>query len=118
MAISELTSDYMDTTGNLNSFEGELSTGHLVSIDSEQGQFGLGAGSELGSTFAKPKRSEFKTAIDYKTRYRQFINNNNDRASYSLACVIDGICPVNFKDQVTTEGAEESSSATEEGYMG
>jgi hypothetical protein len=102
MAISELTYDYMDTTGNLRSFEGELSTGHLVSIDSEQGQFGLGAGSELGTTFAKPQLNEkYKTADDYKMRFNQFIVNKNDRASYSLACVIDGICPVNFRDQIT-----------------
>jgi hypothetical protein len=101
MAISELTSDYMDTTGNLRSFEGELSTGYLVSIDSEQGQFGLGAGNNLGTTFMPPIQAEgFQTSNDYKVRFNQFINNNNDRASYSLACVIDGVCPVNFRDQL------------------
>jgi hypothetical protein len=101
MAISELTEDYMDTTGNLNSFEGELSTGHLVSIDSEQGQFGLGAGNKIKSTFQEPIKSKFNTAIDYKDRFKQYIMNYNDRASYSLACVIDNKCPVNFRDELT-----------------
>lgn len=44
---------------------------------------------------------DFDTAPDYQTRYSQYINNYNDRATYSLACVLDGVCPVNFKDQVT-----------------
>jgi len=102
MAISQLTEDYMDTTGFLKSFEGELSTGYLVSMDSEQGQFGLGSGEKLATTFAAPVQSdEYKTAVDYKVRFKQFIDNNNDRASYSLACVIDGVCPVNYKDQIT-----------------
>lgn len=101
LALSELTDDLMDTTGNLNSFEGELDSGDLISMIIEMGQFGFAAGTEVKSTFIPPVRSEFDTAADYKTRFRQYMNNYNDRASYSLACVIDGICPVNFKGQLT-----------------
>jgi hypothetical protein len=79
-----------------------LNTGYLVSIDSEQGQFGLGAGNNMDTALDNQTiLSEFKTAIDYKNRFKQYIDNNNDRATYSLACVIDGICSVNFRDQLT-----------------
>ena len=100
MALSELTDDLMDTTGNLNSFEGELDSGDLISMIIEMGQFGFAAGTTAKSTFAPPVRSEFDTAKDYKTRFRQYMSFPNDRASYSLACVIDGMCPVNFLDQM------------------
>jgi len=103
MAISELTPDMMDTTGALNSFEGELDSGDLISMIIEMGQFGFGAGEDIQSTFRPPIRSEYDTAVDYKTRFYQYINNFNDRASYSLGCVLDGTCPVNFRDQLTTK---------------
>ena len=101
MAISELTDDLMDTTGALNSFEGELDSGDLISMIIEMGQFGFGAGDTVQSTFRKPIRSEYDTAPDYQTRFYQYINNYNDRATYSLGCILDGTCPVNFRDQVT-----------------
>lgn len=46
-------------------------------------------------------QSEFKQAGDWDSRYYQYYDNYNDRAFYSLACVLDGDCPVNFKDQLT-----------------
>lgn len=101
LAVSELTPDFMDTTGRLKSFEGELSSGALVTLIADNGQFGFGPGSDFESTFQKPVRSEYKTAYDYKYRFRQFIRNRNDRAEYSLSCVINGVCPVNFADQLT-----------------
>jgi hypothetical protein len=101
MAISELTPDFMDTTGNLFSFEGELDSGDLISMIIEMGQFGFGAGDEVKSTFAKPVRSDFETAIDYQYRFRQYIRNFNDRALYSLGCVLDGMCKVDYKSQLT-----------------
>jgi hypothetical protein len=101
MAVSELTPDLMDTTGNLQSFEGELDAGDLIGMIIEMGQFGFGAGDSIRSTFRPPIRSEYNTAFDYKTRFYQYINNYNDRATYSLGCVLDGTCPVNFRDQIT-----------------
>ena len=79
---------------------GELESGDMISMIVEMGQFGFTAGQYIQSTFKRPVRSEFETAIDFQTRYHQYINNVNDRASYSLACVLDGICPVNFRDQL------------------
>ncbi len=101
MAVSELTEDLMDTTGNLQSFEGELDSGDLIGMIIEMGQFGFGAGDTITSTFRPPIRSEYNTAFDYATRFHQYINNYNDRATYSLGCVIDGTCPVNFRDDLT-----------------
>lgn len=103
MAVSELTNDYMDTTGILKSFEGEFDAGHLIAMITQLGQFGFSPGDKVGSTFAPPVMSEFETAVDYKIRFRQYIRNFNDRATYSLACVLDGVCPVNFKDQLTND---------------
>ncbi len=101
LAISELTSDYMDTTGVLNTIEGEYDSGNLISIVTNLYQFGFGPGNATRSTFAPPVMSEFKTAIDYKYRFSQYIRNYNDRATYYLACVLDGTCPVNFANQLT-----------------
>ena len=102
IAISQLTDDFLDTTGRLSTAEGELESIDLISMIVEMGQFGLVSGSEIKSTFSPPVLSEFKTAKDYKTRFKQYINYPNDRAQYSLGCVIDGTdsCPVNFVDQL------------------
>lgn len=101
VAISQLSDDYLDTTGILNSFEGELSSGHLTTMIASMGQFGFGVGNQIRSTDPKVVRSGYETAYDYRSRFRQYIVNKNDRAEYSLACVVDGICPNNFKDRLT-----------------
>jgi len=101
MAVSELSDDFMDTTGYLNAFEGELDNGDLISMIIEMGQFGFGPGEKVRSTDSIAVRSEYETANDYRTRFRQYVTNVNDRALYSLACVIDGVCPVNYRDQLT-----------------
>ncbi len=100
MAISRLTDDMLETTGYLSSYEGELNSGDLISMIIEMGQFGYSAGDQIRSTYTPPVRSEYETANDYATRFMQYIQNYNDRATYSLACVLDGICPVNYKDQI------------------
>jgi hypothetical protein len=100
IAVSALTYDFMDTNGFMNSVEGELESGNLMSFAMPMSQFGFGAGEEFKSTYMPPVRSEYETAIDYRYRYYQYIDKFNDRAWYSLACVLDGICPVNFKGQL------------------
>jgi len=100
IAVSLMTPDYLDLSGVVQSTEGELDSGNLITIITRMGQFGLGPGTSIGSTFPAPVRSEFKTAVDFKYRFRQFIDNYNDRSEYALACVIDGVCPVNYKDQL------------------
>jgi hypothetical protein len=102
VAVSQLTPDYLDTTGRLSAFEGEMESGDLISLIMQAGQLGFGAGEDIRSTFAPPVRSLYETAVDYNTRFSQYIRNHNDRASYSLACVLDGVCPVNFKAQLTS----------------
>ena len=101
IAVSHLTPDFLDTNGYLTAYEGQLESGHLISLITELGQFGFGSGDSINSTFIPPQRAEFDTAVDYKIRFSQYVFNQNDRATYSLACVLDGYCPVNFRDQIT-----------------
>lgn len=101
VAVSQLSDDFLDTSGIMTSFEGELSSGNLVTMIADMGQFGFEAGDKIKSTFVNPVRSGYETAYDYRTRFRQYIVNKNDRAQYSLACVVDGVCPNNFKDYLT-----------------
>ena len=100
IALSELTADYLDTTGVLTSIEGEFEAGNLISMITNLGQFGFGPGSKLSSTFMGPKRTNFSTAIDYKYRFRQYMLDYNDRAEYALACVVDGICQNNYANHL------------------
>lgn len=102
LAVSRLTPDFLDTDGRLSSFEGALTSGYLIGLITQLGQFGFGAADVIDSTYRAPQRNEFDTATDYKYRFSQYISSFNDRALYSLACVLDGVCPVNFKDQLTT----------------
>lgn len=44
---------------------------------------------------------EYQTAQDVFRRFHQFEMSSNDRAQYSLACQLDGTCPVNVRDQIT-----------------
>ena len=117
VAISRLTDDYLDTSGILMSFEGELDNEQdLISLIENQshaqsksgggindgiGGFGWSSGEELGSTYKGQIESEyFQTAPNWDTRFHQYEKNYNDRATYSTACVLDGQCPVNFRDQI------------------
>lgn len=101
LAMSRLTSDLLDTTGQLSSFEGALTSGYLLGLITQLGQFSFTAGDQINSTYRAPQRTEYDTAADYKTRFAQYVTNFNDRALYSLACVLDGVCPVNFLDQLS-----------------
>lgn len=103
VAVSGLTYDFMDTTGKLTSLEGELQSNDLISLmNNDDDHFGFSPGNTIQSTFHAPLLSpELHTASDFKTRFRQYIFNYNDRAYYSLACIIDGVCPVNFRDEIT-----------------
>jgi hypothetical protein len=104
VAVSRLTSDLLDTTGILHSFEGELEEGDPLGALSPGGLFGespAGGILPLGSTFLPPKQAGFATAVDSGSRMHQYEEHFNDRARYSLACVLDGSCPVNFRDQIT-----------------
>ncbi|GMI25152.1 hypothetical protein TrRE_jg7627, partial [Triparma retinervis] len=101
VAISKLTDDYLDTSGVVKSFEGEMEDSKdLITLMKGNNGFGWDAGEELGSTYQPQVFTEFQTADDWETRFHQYETNYNDRARFSLACTLDGTCPVNFKDQV------------------
>ncbi|GMH83814.1 hypothetical protein TL16_g09723 [Triparma laevis f. inornata] len=102
VAVSLLTGDYLDTSGVLKAFEGELEDEQdLISLieQSKQG-FGWSSGSDLASTYQSQVYTEFEMQDDWDTRFHQYEVNYNDRAYYSLACRLDGSCPVNFQDEV------------------
>lgn len=102
MAISKLTDDYLDTSGVIKSFEGEMEDEKdLIALITNLGSFGWDAGNSLGSTYKPQVFTEFNTERDWETRFHQYEINHNDRARYSLACMLDGSCPVNFKDQIS-----------------
>lgn len=44
---------------------------------------------------------DYEMAPDLLRRFHQYEVSENDRARYSLACQLDGICPVNFRDEIT-----------------
>jgi len=102
VAISRLTDDYLDTTGIITSFEGELEDEEfLISLIAQSGQFHWSTGDQLGSTYIPQVHSEFEMAPDWNRRFHQYEEDYNDRSWYSLACVLGGDCPVNFADQLT-----------------
>ena len=78
VSVARMTADFLDTTGQQQTFEGELENGDLMTIIGNMGQFGFGSGDDIATTFRAPVRSEFQTAVDYKTRFRQYIANFND----------------------------------------
>ncbi|KAJ8613683.1 hypothetical protein CTAYLR_003143 [Chrysophaeum taylorii] len=99
VAASPLTPDFMDTSGLIYAVEGDF--------DSELDAMMLDSHLDFGGPF--PKHSTFEDPLiigDFdprvapipasRVRYHQYLNRYNDRARYSLACVHDGICPVNF----------------------
>jgi hypothetical protein len=127
VAVSQLTDDFLDTSGLLRSFEGELEDERdMVSLLTSFGnQFGWApaAGAKVGgSTFHPPVDSSapappapgaggssagaaaaFEMAPDHATRLHQYERSYGDRAEFTLACVLDGTCGVNFADQVQND---------------
>ena len=75
----------------------------MIAMITQYGQFGFSAGDSFGTTFEPPVFAEgFKMQSDWDTRFHQYENSYNDRAFYSLACVLNpASCPVNFADQIT-----------------
>ena len=104
VAISTLTFDFLETTGYVKTYEGQLENNNLISLITNMGQFGLQPNENIDSTFVPPVRSSYQTELDYKIRFMQYIRSFNDRSSYSLACVLDGVYPVNYRNQVINNG--------------
>ncbi|CAM9431453.1 unnamed protein product [Ectocarpus sp. 4 AP-2014] len=104
VAVSMLTRDLLDTSAVLTSFEGELeSQDDLMALISGSGYdfFDWSAGADIRSTFHPQVFGDYETAPDVLRRFHQYESSENDRARYSLACQLDGTCPVNFRDEIT-----------------
>jgi len=107
VAVSRLTNDYLDTSGVLETYEGELEGDiDLISIvnRAEGNIFASDSGNDIKSTYIPQIHSRFKQETDSDTRFHQYEQNFNDRALYSTSCLFDKNCPVNFKDQVEIDG--------------
>lgn len=108
VSISRLTSDYLDTSGIVSNFEGEIDNdADLLSIiqKAKDNPFGWKSDEKLSSTYQPMVHDEnFHQAADWDTRFHQYERTYNDRSYYSTSCVYDGEnCPVNFKDQLTDQ---------------
>jgi hypothetical protein len=107
VAVSTLTPDLLDTTAQLDAFEGELEDMDMDSLIQSYGQFDWsihGNGHPRSSTYSEPLEApddfNFKPRLESEARFHQYQTHYNDRAFYSLSCVIDGTCPVNFANQL------------------
>lgn len=107
VAISKLTDDYLDTTGVTEIFEGGLENGSsMVPLTEllEMEGFGWNPTMTLKSTYIPPMKSgTFNQDENWATLFHQYEDTYNDRAYYSLACLLDRKCPVNFRNQINQE---------------
>jgi len=107
ISISSLSDSYLETTGVLKIYEGELEEGvDLLSIlnQDKDTTFRWSNGETIQSTYVPIlHNSKFEQTSDWDSHFHQYENKYNDRAFYSLACVVDGKCPVNFRDQIKME---------------
>jgi len=104
VAVSRLTDDYLDTSGIIKTFEGELDGADLLSLVREYNNessdlFGwktmLPGG--IGTTFQPQIHdTQFAQSSTWEMEYHQYETVFNDRSFYSPACVYDGSCN-NFK---------------------
>ena len=108
VSISRLTSDYLDTSGIMSNYEGEIDNdADLLSIirKAKDNPFGWKSEEKLSSTYQPMIHDDnFQEADDWDTRFHQYEKSYNDRSYYSASCVYDGKnCPVNFKNQLTDQ---------------
>lgn len=104
VAVSRLTDDYLDTSGIIKTFEGELGEGaDLLSLvrqyNEDSDSFGWSDASKdvIGSTLQPQIHdNQFAQVSEWDLEHHQYEKGFNDRSFYSPACVYDGQCPVNF----------------------
>jgi hypothetical protein len=100
VAVSQLTDDFLDTSGILHRYEGELEDGmDLISIVNQAKTFGTQSpgSEEVIQSASKPDVNggdNFKQSLSWDTKFHQFEEKYNDRSFYSTACVFDGQCQV------------------------
>lgn len=118
VAISQLTEDYLDTTGVLHSLEGELATSNSNGSQAVDAEYllalvGASAGDvnelvfgweglfpakshlawEASYSYHPPLySSKFTSSADWDTLFHDYEIQYHDKAYYSPACVLDGDC--------------------------
>ena len=101
IVISELTSDFLDTTGVLSKIEGELEDGADLSSIVQHAKEAVfewdvsGSISNATSYESQVHHPNFHPFTEYDDSFHQPF-----KSYYSVQCVIDGTCPINIKDQI------------------
>ena len=99
IAVSRLTEDYLDTTGEVATFEGELENNTDLSAIVAKLKEELMKGqiiSDDTTYLEKIHLNQEYQRLDWRTMIHQYELREKDRSYYSLACVLDGKCPVDF----------------------
>ena len=92
VGLARLTEDYLDTTGSVKVVEHALAgTARLRSAVVAE-LVGGGWEPEEEQEERQPQKEDLATLGDWRRRFHQYENVHNDRASYALACVVDGEC--------------------------
>lgn len=107
VAVSRLTDDYLDTSGIIQVFEGELEGAHLLSLvrgynENHGDSFGwttkrksTTSSDIIGTTYQPPIRDDrhFAQARDWEAEHHQYEKSFNDQSFYSTAHLYDGDRP-------------------------
>jgi hypothetical protein len=109
VAISRLTDNYLDTSGLVATYEGELEDGaDLLSLvrrfrTKEDNPFSWKIQTEqTGSIYQPPVHDRsFSQAMNKNRDYHQYETHEKDSSFLSPSCRYDGRCPNNFTDHVT-----------------
>jgi hypothetical protein len=105
VAVSRLTPDYLDTSGIIKTFEGELDDTDLLSLVRQYNEgdgdlFGWAelADDQISITYVRPVHdNQFTQTLNSNLAHHQYEKMFNDRSFYSPACIYDGQCPNNME---------------------
>ena len=114
VAISRLTDDFLDTSGILYTFEGELEAeADMMLLQAELGMFDWTVPETFAETGAWTDLRRLNARCSRPTLKWRAIGSRSTNTSpvmigqYSLACALDGECPVNFASQVSDYADEQ-----------
>lgn len=106
VVISQLTEDYLDTTGIMRRFEGELESGADISslVADAKKYLITDAGDSIQGAYSESihLQTSEKQSKEWDEKLRQYEKKYNDRSLYSLACIVDGKCPIDFSGGTNT----------------
>jgi hypothetical protein len=99
IAVSKLTDDFLDTTGLLSKFEGELEDGSDLSAIVKQAKDSIPFGWKLGEEVENLNEQHiYNPNFDFSPNHGTKLEQNFNEF-YSLQCIIDGVCATNI-DQI------------------